>query len=44
VLFVIILAFVGVATAMQVLVLTSVGTTARAYDSYRQSATEGARL
>lgn len=44
VLFVVIIAFVGVAAAMQVLVLTSVGTTSRAYDSYRQGATEAVRL
>ncbi len=44
VLFVVIVAFVGIAAAMQVLILTSVGTTSRAYDSYRQGATEMARL
>jgi hypothetical protein len=44
VLFVIIMAFVGVLAAMQVLVLTSVGTTSRAYDQYRQGATEMTRL
>lgn len=44
VLFVIIVAFVGIAAAMQVLVLTSVAATSRAYDSYRQGTTELARL
>jgi hypothetical protein len=44
VLFVIIIAFVGVVAAMQALVLTSVATTSRAYDSYRQSSTEVARV
>jgi hypothetical protein len=44
VLLVVIMAFVGVAAAMQVLILTSVGTTSRAYDSYRQSSTGSARL
>jgi hypothetical protein len=44
VLFVIIVAFVGVVAAMQALVLTSVATTSRAYDSYRQGTTERARL
>ncbi len=44
VLFVIIVAFVGIAAAMQVLVLTSIATTSRAYDGYRQGTTELARL
>lgn len=44
VLFVIIVAFTGVAAAMQVLVLTSVATTSRAYDSYRQGAAEMGRF
>lgn len=44
VMFVIIVAFVGAVAAMQVLVLTSVGTTSRAYDAYRQGATELVRL
>lgn len=44
VVFVVVLAFVGVAGAMQILVLTSVAATSRAYDSYRQGATERSRL
>lgn len=44
VLFVIIIAFVGVVVAMQALVLTSVATTSRAYDNYRQNSAEAARL
>lgn len=44
VLFVVVLAFVGVAAGMQVLVLTSVATASRAYDAFRQGATELSRL
>ena len=44
VMFVVIVAFVGVLASMQVLVLTSVATTSRAYDAYRQGATELVRL
>ena len=44
VLFVIIVAFVGVLASMHVLVLTSVATTSRAYDSYRQAGTELTRI
>ncbi len=44
VMFVVIVAFVGVVASMQVLVLTSVATTSRAYDTYRQGATESVRL
>ncbi|PTX98479.1 hypothetical protein [Opitutus sp. ER46] len=40
----VILAFVGVAAAMQALVLTSVGTTSRAFDGYRQGTAERLRL
>jgi len=44
VLFVIIVAFVGVLASMQVLVLTSVATTSRAYDSFRQGSIELPRI
>lgn len=44
VLFVVLLAFVSVLASMQVLVLTSVATTSRAYDAYEQGATELVRL
>ncbi|HVU32639.1 MAG TPA: hypothetical protein VHE61_04345 [Opitutaceae bacterium] len=44
VLMVLILVFVGVVAAMQVLILTSVGTTSRAFDSYRQGVAEQIRL
>lgn len=41
---VVILAYVAVTAAMQVLLLTSVATTSRAYDAHRQGATEMVRL
>jgi hypothetical protein len=44
VLFVVILAFVGVVASMQVLILTSVATTSRAFDAYQQGAVEQMRL
>lgn len=44
ILFVLILAFVGVAAAMQVLVLTSVATTSRAFDTYQQTMAERRRF
>jgi hypothetical protein len=44
VLFAVIMAFVAVVASMQVLVLTSVATTSRAYDGYQQSAAEVSRL
>lgn len=44
VLFVVILAFVGVMASMQVLILTSVATTSRAFDAYQQGAVEQMRL
>jgi hypothetical protein len=44
VLFVLILAFVGVTAAMQALMLTSVASTSRAFDSHRQGMAELSRL
>lgn len=44
VVFVVILGFVGATAAMQVLVLTSVAATSRAYDSFRQRSTNLARV
>lgn len=44
VVFIVILAFAGVAMGMHVLLLTSVATSSRAFDGYRQRATEAVRL